>query len=111
MKLKLKDLHRRIRKSTDESRKITLLIKLALKLHNKESKEALKIAQEALEISQKLNDKSNIAESLSIIGICQRMLSQYDDSIDSFKKSLKLKTTNQYLSKSTSSASNRSMGK
>ena len=90
MKLKLKDLHRRIRKSADESRKITLLIKLALKLHKKESKEALKIAQEALEISQKLNDKSSIAESLSIIGICQRMLSQYDDSIDSFNKSFKI---------------------
>ena len=90
MKLKLKDLYQRIVKGEDDNRKISLLIKLALKLHKKEPQKALSIAKEALGVSSKINEKGGMAESLSVVGICQRMLSEYENSINNLEESLKL---------------------
>ena len=76
--------------SSDEAKKIKILLQSAKQVHRKFPDKSLKFAEKAYKISQKLNLKSEIANSLRHIGVAQFYSGKRRKAIEYHKKSLEI---------------------
>ncbi len=84
-------LQSKLEKSKEDTSKVDLLITLSDKLNDKgENEKSLRLAKEALVLSQKLKFKLGTANSFRQVGIVSLELGHYQDALDNYLKAFKI---------------------
>jgi serine phosphatase RsbU (regulator of sigma subunit)/Tfp pilus assembly protein PilF len=80
----------RIRNAADDTTKVTLLQKLAIKYSSAQYDSSLAVSERALRLSQKLNYQKGIASGYFTIGFAYYNKSKYDLALDNYLNALKI---------------------